>query len=57
VMEILVEGPSKRDPDEWFGRTEGNKMAIFPRTGQKAGDYINIKIDDATTNTLKGKLI
>lgn len=55
VLEILVEGPSKRDPEEWFGRTEGNKMAIFPRTGQKTGEYINVKIDDATANTLKGK--
>jgi len=57
VMEILVEGPSKRDPDEWFGRTDGNKMAVFLRTDQNAGDYVNVKIDEATANTLKGKLI
>jgi tRNA-2-methylthio-N6-dimethylallyladenosine synthase len=57
VMEILVEGPSKRDPREWFGRTGGNKMAVFPRSDQKAGDYIRIKITDATANTLKGRAI
>jgi len=57
VLEILVEGPSKRDPDEWFGRTDGNKMVIFPRSDQNAGDYVMVKITDATANTLKGKLI
>ncbi|UCE65981.1 MAG: tRNA (N6-isopentenyl adenosine(37)-C2)-methylthiotransferase MiaB [Candidatus Zixiibacteriota bacterium] len=57
VLEILVEGPSKRDPNEWFGRTDGNKMAVFPRTDQKAGDYVRIEITGATANTLKGKSV
>jgi tRNA-2-methylthio-N6-dimethylallyladenosine synthase len=57
VLEILVEGPSKRDPDEWFGRTDGNKMAVFPRTDQNAGEYVRVKINDATANTLKGNLV
>jgi tRNA-2-methylthio-N6-dimethylallyladenosine synthase len=57
VMEILVEGPSKRDPEEWFGRTDGNKTVVFPRSGQNAGDYVRVKITDATANTLKGKLV
>ncbi len=57
ILEILVEGPSKRDPEEWFGRTDGNKMAIFPRADQNAGDYVRVKITGATANTLKGKLV
>jgi tRNA-2-methylthio-N6-dimethylallyladenosine synthase len=57
VLEILVEGPSKRDPSEWFGRTDGNKMAVFPRTDQSPGDYVRVKINDATANTLKGNLV
>lgn len=56
-LEILVEGPSKRDPEEWYGRTDGNKMAVFPRTDQKAGDYIRVKITGATAYTLKGNVI
>jgi tRNA-2-methylthio-N6-dimethylallyladenosine synthase len=55
TLEILVEGLSKRNPDEWFGRTDGNKMTVFRRNNQKAGDYINVKITEATANTLKGK--
>ncbi|UCC78734.1 MAG: tRNA (N6-isopentenyl adenosine(37)-C2)-methylthiotransferase MiaB [Candidatus Zixiibacteriota bacterium] len=57
VMEILVEGPSKRNPDEWSGRTDGNKMVIFPRSHQKSGDYIKVKITGATANTLKGDIV
>jgi len=56
ICEVLVEGPSKRDESEWFGRTDGNKILVFPRTDQKAGDYVNVEITDATANTLKGKL-
>ncbi|MHA1942673.1 MAG: TRAM domain-containing protein, partial [Candidatus Hodarchaeales archaeon] len=48
---------SKRDPEEWFGRTDGNKTVVFPRSGQNAGDYVRVKITDATANTLKGILI
>jgi tRNA-2-methylthio-N6-dimethylallyladenosine synthase len=54
VMTVLVEGRSKRNADDWFGRTDGNKMVIFPRTNQKAGDYIDVLINDASANTLKG---
>lgn len=53
--EILVEGTSKRSDDDWFGRTDGNKMVVFPRTDQKRGDYVKVEISDATANTLKGK--
>ena len=57
ICEILVEGPSKRNKNEWFGRTDGNKVAVFPRSGQKAGDYVRVKIKDVTANTLKANLV
>jgi len=56
IHEVLVEGTSKRSDDDWFGRIDGNKMAIFPRTNQKRGDYVKVKITDATANTLKGRI-
>ena len=31
VFDIIVEGPSPRDEDMWFGRTSGNKMVLFPK--------------------------
>jgi tRNA-2-methylthio-N6-dimethylallyladenosine synthase len=55
--EILVEAPSKRNENEWYGRTDGNKMAIFRRTNEEAGDYIKVKMTDAGPNTLKSKIV
>jgi tRNA-2-methylthio-N6-dimethylallyladenosine synthase len=57
VMEILVEGPSKRDPQQWVGRTNGNKMTVIQRDDQQPGDYVRVEIIEATANTLKSELI
>ncbi len=56
--EILVEGPSKRNPNEWQGRTDGNKVAIFPYDGtMRPGDLIQVRIVRATSATLFGELL
>ena len=39
VQKVLVEGPSKKNPDELCGRASSNKMCVFPSRGEKAGDY------------------
>ena len=56
--EILVEGPSKRSDEEWFGRTSSNKVVVFPYDGgAKVGDLIKVKITDGTSATLFGEKI
>ena len=58
TFEILVEGPSKRNPDRWTGRTTNNKVTIFdPRANITPGDIINVKIDRSTSMTLFGTII
>ncbi len=57
TAEILVEAPSKKDENYWYGRTDGNKMVVFARTDQEIGAYIDVRITDATPNTLKGEAI
>jgi tRNA-2-methylthio-N6-dimethylallyladenosine synthase len=57
VQEILVEAPSKKSDTDWYGRNDGNKMVIFPRTNQKPGEYIRVKIMSASANTLKGEVV
>lgn len=52
--EILVEGPSKKNPAEWMGRTEGNKIVVFPHGDEQPGDLIPVTIFDATAHTLFG---
>ncbi len=57
IYEVLVEGPSRRNPNDWNGRTDGNGMVVFPHRDEKPGHYINVKINSATANTLKGEII
>ena len=57
VFDVLVEGRSKRNADELFGRTSQNKVVVFPKENAKAGDFVKVKISDASSATLKGSLI
>ncbi|MDE7346380.1 MAG: tRNA (N6-isopentenyl adenosine(37)-C2)-methylthiotransferase MiaB [Muribaculaceae bacterium] len=54
-FEVLVEGTSKRSSDELFGRTSQNKVVVFPRGGHKAGDFVRVKVTDASSATLRGE--
>lgn len=53
-VEVLVEGESKKSADEFCGRTDTNKMVVFPRNGYKSGDYIHIRVERANSATLFG---
>lgn len=57
TFEVLVEGPSKRNPAEYCGRTSQNKFVVFPREGVDTGDLIKVEIHDATSATLFGKKV
>lgn len=54
VFEVLVEGVSKRSRDQLFGRTQQNKVVIFDKMNYKIGDFVNVKIIEASSATLKG---
>ena len=53
--EILVEGVSKRSREQLFGRTEQNKVVVFDRGDHRPGEYVRIRITDASSATLKGE--
>ncbi len=53
--EILVEGVSKRSREQLFGRTEQNKVVVFDRGTHHPGEYVRVKITDASSATLKGE--
>ena len=57
TVEVLVEGFSKRSHDDMFGRTEQYKTVVFPRTNQKIGDLVNVRILDASAATLRGETV
>ena len=54
TVEVLVEGESKKSVSEFCGRSDTNKMAIFPRNGYQAGDYIRVRVQRANSATLFG---
>ena len=57
IYEVLVEGPSKRSPQELVGRTPQNKTCVFPAKGHKAGDYVNVKVLSCTSATLLSEIV
>lgn len=56
-FEVLVEGASKRDENEFYGRTSQNKVVVFPRGNTKPGDFVKVSIISASSATLRGKLV
>lgn len=52
---VLVHGPSKRNPDQWQGRTECNRVVNF--AGDPISDFALVRIDEALPNSLRGTLI
>lgn len=57
-VEVLVEGESKRSSDQWMGRTDTNKVVVFPKVDEvKPGDYIIVRIKKATSATLFGDIV
>ena len=57
VVEVLVEGPSKRNPDDLCGRASNNMMCVFPSDGHRAGDYVRVRITSCTSATLIGESV
>ena len=51
-LEVLVEGPSKRDPAMLCGRASNNMMCVFPAEGRSKGTYTEVLVRDCTSATL-----
>ena len=57
TFKVLIEGDSKKSDRDFKGRNSQNKMIVFPKAkGLKPGDYVQVKVHDATSATLIGKL-
>ena len=54
TFEVLVEGYSKRSHDDMFGRTQQNKVIVFPAGDTHIGDLVNCTVERATSATLIG---
>ena len=57
IQEVLVEGPSKTDPDLLTGRTRGNTIVIFPGGKDLIGRLIHVRITEGKTFSIFGEPI
>ena len=56
--EVLIEGTSKKDPNQWRGRNSQNVVVVFDKQdGQKIGDTVSVYAYDNTQGTLIGRVI
>ncbi len=54
-MQILVEGPSKKNPHRLTGRTRCNKIVVFEGSDRHCGQIMDVKITRAGSFTLYGQ--
>ena len=56
VQRILVEGPSRKDPNELMGRTECNRIVNFAGPARLAGQMVDVTITQALPHSLRGEV-
>jgi len=57
VQQVLVEGPSKRDPGELAARTDNNRTVNFPGGAELVQNFTNLRITEARHHSLRGELL
>ncbi|WP_298625792.1 tRNA (N6-isopentenyl adenosine(37)-C2)-methylthiotransferase MiaB [uncultured Zoogloea sp.] len=57
VQRILVEGPSKKDPNELAGRTDNNRVVNFAGNPRLVGNFVDVTITSALPHSLRGEIV
>ena len=57
TFEVLVEGYSKRSHEQLCGRSQQNKMIVFPKGNAKPGELVTVKVTEASSATLIGEIV
>lgn len=53
---VLVEGPSKKNPNELTGKTENMRSVNFPGHARLIGQFVDVVITEAMSNSLRGRV-
>jgi len=57
TVRVLIEGNSKKSDDHWAGRSDNNKVVVFPKDGVLVkGSYADVAVESCTAGTLIGRL-
>jgi tRNA-2-methylthio-N6-dimethylallyladenosine synthase len=57
VQKVLVEGPSRKDPNEMAGRTDNNRVVNFPAPPRLIGRMVEVRITRALPHSLRGEVV
>jgi tRNA-2-methylthio-N6-dimethylallyladenosine synthase len=57
VQTVLVEGPSKKDPNELTGKTENMRSVNFAGPARLVGRFVDVVITEAMSNSLRGRVV
>jgi tRNA-2-methylthio-N6-dimethylallyladenosine synthase len=57
VQRLLVEGPSRSNPAILTGRTECNRLVLFPAPQRLVGQMVDVRITEAGQRSLKGEVV
>jgi len=57
IEEVVVEGPSRKDPAVLSGRTRQNKLVHFAAAPVRAGTYATLRVTGAAPHHLRGELL
>ncbi|MDX1569494.1 MAG: tRNA (N6-isopentenyl adenosine(37)-C2)-methylthiotransferase MiaB [Xanthomonadales bacterium] len=56
-QKVLVEGPSKKDPNQLCGKTENNRVVNFDGPDRLLGKFVTVEITEALANSLRGRVV
>ena len=56
VQRVLVEGPSRKNSRELTGRTENMRFVNFAGDARLIGQFVDVEITEAMSNSLRGRL-
>ena len=56
TQRILVEGPSRKNPNELTGKTENMRSVNFPAPARLIGQFVDVVITEVMTNSLRGRV-
>ena len=56
VQRVLVTGPAKKNPNQWAGRTECNRVVNFDGPANLQGHMVYIHITESLPNSLRGRI-
>jgi tRNA-2-methylthio-N6-dimethylallyladenosine synthase len=56
LQQVLVEGPARKDPTEFTGRTSNFRSVNFAGDARWVGQMVNLRITSALPHSLRGEL-